>query len=163
LIFISGAGIKNTSQWHQAVENRCVFSTCLKALSDTSSDRSAGGRQFRVAGPFTAKLRCPVAVWTLGTSRVPVTADRSSVVTQSLCDFLFVVNSHISYHFQDLVLKTLDIFYSPQFVICRFKFGLQNVQSLGYPSVKAACCFTLFVFFYYIRFYYWCFSSQTSI
>ena len=61
-----------TSQWHRAVENRCVFSARLKALSDRSGDRSAGGRQFHVAGPLTAKLRCPVAVRARGTSRVPV-------------------------------------------------------------------------------------------
>jgi len=48
------------SQWLQAVKNRCVFSARLKALSDKSGDRSAGGRRFRVAGPLTAKLRCPV-------------------------------------------------------------------------------------------------------
>jgi len=38
--------------------------------------RSAGGRRFRVAGPLTAKFRCPVAVRARGTSRVPVAADR---------------------------------------------------------------------------------------
>ena len=37
---------------------------------------SAGGRRFHVAGPLTAKLRCPVAVRARGTSRVPVAADR---------------------------------------------------------------------------------------
>ena len=31
-------------------------------------DRSAGGRWFHVAGPLTAKLRCPVAVRARGTS-----------------------------------------------------------------------------------------------
>jgi len=31
-IFIAGARIMKTSQWHRAVENRCVFSACLKAL-----------------------------------------------------------------------------------------------------------------------------------
>ena len=41
-----------TSQWRRAVENRCVFSACLKALSDRSGDRSAGGRRFHVAGPL---------------------------------------------------------------------------------------------------------------
>ena len=61
-----------TSQWHQAVENRCVFSARLKALSDRSSDHSAGSRQFHVAGLLTAKLHCPVAVRRCGTSRVPV-------------------------------------------------------------------------------------------
>ena len=35
---------------------------CLQALSDRSGDRSAGDRRFHVAGPLTAKLRCPVAV-----------------------------------------------------------------------------------------------------
>ena len=44
-----------TSQWRRAVENRCVFSARLKALSDRSGDRSAGGRRFRVADPLTAK------------------------------------------------------------------------------------------------------------
>ena len=37
-----------TSQWRRAVENRCVFSARLKALSDRSDrsgDRSAGGRR----------------------------------------------------------------------------------------------------------------------
>ena len=34
-----------TSQWRRAVENRCVFGARLKALSDRSSDRSAGGRR----------------------------------------------------------------------------------------------------------------------
>ena len=65
-----------TSQWRRAVENRCVFSARLKALSDRSGDRSAGGRRFHVAGPLTAELHCPVAVWARGTCRVPVTADR---------------------------------------------------------------------------------------
>jgi len=40
-----------------AVENRCVFSARLKAISYGSGDRSAGGRRFHVAGPVTAKLR----------------------------------------------------------------------------------------------------------
>ena len=48
----------------------------VKALSDWSGDSSAGGRRFHVAGPLTAKLRCPVAVRARGTSRVPVAADR---------------------------------------------------------------------------------------
>ena len=64
------------SQWRRAVENRCVFSVRLRVLSDRSSNRSAGGRWFHVAGPLTAKLHCPVAVWAHGTSRVPVAADR---------------------------------------------------------------------------------------
>jgi len=51
-----------TSQWHWVVEKKCVFSARLKALSDRSSDRSAGGRRFHVAGPLTAKLHYPVAV-----------------------------------------------------------------------------------------------------
>ena len=46
-----------TSRWRRAVENRCVFGARLKALSDRSGDRSAGGRRFHVAGPLTAKLR----------------------------------------------------------------------------------------------------------
>jgi len=56
-----------TFQWRRAVENRCVFSARLKALSDRSGDRSASGRRFHVAGPLTAKLRCPVAVRARGT------------------------------------------------------------------------------------------------
>ena len=44
------------SQWRRAFENRCVFSARLKAVSDRSGERSAGGRQFHVAGPLTAKL-----------------------------------------------------------------------------------------------------------
>jgi len=44
-----------TSQWRRAVENRCVFGARLKALSDRSGDRSAGGRRFHMAGPLTAK------------------------------------------------------------------------------------------------------------
>ena len=36
----------NKSQWRRAVENRCVCTACLKALSDRSGDRSAGGRRF---------------------------------------------------------------------------------------------------------------------
>ena len=60
------------SQWRRAVENRCVFSACLKTLSDMSGDCSAGGRRFHVAGSLTAKLCCPVAVRARGTSRVPV-------------------------------------------------------------------------------------------
>ena len=70
-----------------AEENRTEFSCMqknqniklsgwVKALSDWSGDRSAGGRRFHVAGPLTAKLRCPVAVRACGTSRVPVAADR---------------------------------------------------------------------------------------
>jgi len=65
-----------TSQWRRAVENRCVYSACLKVLSDRSGDHCAGGRRFHVAGPLTATLRCPVAVRARGTSRVPVAADR---------------------------------------------------------------------------------------
>ena len=53
-----------TSQWRRAVKNRCVFSVRLKVLS---GDCSAGGRRFHVAGPLTAKLRCPVAVRVRGT------------------------------------------------------------------------------------------------
>jgi len=68
--------MKKTSQWHRAVENRCVVSARLKALSDRPGDRSAGGRRFHVAGPLTAKLRCPVAVRVRETSRVPVAAGR---------------------------------------------------------------------------------------
>ena len=64
-----------TSQWCWMVKNRCVFSAHLKALSNWSGDRSAGGRRFHVAGLLTAKLRCPVAVRARGTSRVPVVAD----------------------------------------------------------------------------------------
>ena len=45
-----------TSQWRRVVENRCVFSARLKALSDRSSDHSAGVRRFRVVGQLTAKL-----------------------------------------------------------------------------------------------------------
>ena len=63
-MFVSGARITKTSQWRRAVENRCVFSARLKALSDRSGDRSAGGRRLHVAGPLTAKLRCPVGVIT---------------------------------------------------------------------------------------------------
>jgi len=51
-----------TSQWRRTVENRCVFSARLKALSNRSGNRSAGGRRFNVDGPLTAKLRGPVAV-----------------------------------------------------------------------------------------------------
>ena len=63
------------SQWRRMVENRCIFSARLNALSDWSGDHSAGGRR-SPAGLVTAKLRCPVAVWVRATSRVPVTADR---------------------------------------------------------------------------------------
>jgi len=56
-----------TSQWCRAVENRCVLRARLKALSDRSGDCSTGGRRFRVAGPLTATLRCPVAVRTRAT------------------------------------------------------------------------------------------------
>jgi len=41
------------------------------ALRHVRGDQSAGDRQFLVAGLLTAKLRCPVAVWARGTSRVP--------------------------------------------------------------------------------------------
>jgi len=52
-----------TSQWRQAVENRCVFTARLKALSDRSGDGSAGVWQLiHVAGLLTAKLHCPAAV-----------------------------------------------------------------------------------------------------
>ena len=76
MIFISGARIMKTFQWRRAVENRCVFSARLKALSNRSGDYSAGGRRFHVAGPLTTKLRCPVAIRARGTSRVPVAAER---------------------------------------------------------------------------------------
>jgi len=70
-----GTKIIKMSQWRPEVENRRVFSARLKALSDRSGDRSAGGRQFHVAGPLTAKLHYPVAVRVHETTRVPVAAD----------------------------------------------------------------------------------------
>jgi len=76
--YLHPAPESQTSQWRRAVENRCVFSARLKALSDRSGDCSAGGRRFHMAGPLTAKLRCPVAARARGTSRVPVAADRCS-------------------------------------------------------------------------------------
>jgi len=63
-------------------EQRTIIQRCR--LSDRSGDRSAGGRRFHVAGPLTAKLRCPVAVQTRGTSRVPVAACISQMLTT--CD-----------------------------------------------------------------------------
>ena len=63
------------SQRRRAIENRCVFGARMKARSDRSGDRSDSSRQLHVAGPLTAKLRCPVAVRVRGTSRVPVAAD----------------------------------------------------------------------------------------
>jgi len=56
----------------------------MKALSDRSGDRGAGGRRFHVAGRLTAKLRCPVAVRARGTSRVPVAAGRTDGQKQRL-------------------------------------------------------------------------------
>ena len=44
-----------TSQWRRTVENRCVFSARLKALSAGPVTVVTGGRRFRVAGPLTAK------------------------------------------------------------------------------------------------------------
>ena len=38
-----------TSQWCRAIANMCVFSGRMKALSDRSGDRSAGGRRFHVS------------------------------------------------------------------------------------------------------------------
>jgi len=64
-----------TSQWRRVVENRCVFSAHLKALSNWSGDGSAGARWFHVVFLLTAKLHCPVAVRVLGTSRVQVAVD----------------------------------------------------------------------------------------
>jgi len=64
-----------TSQWRRAVQNMCIFSAHLKALSHRSGDRSADGRRFHMAGPLTTKLRCPVAVQVRGKGRVPVAAD----------------------------------------------------------------------------------------
>jgi len=55
----------------------------MKALSDRSGDRGAGGRRFHVAGRLTAKLRCPVAVRAPGTSRVPVAAGRTDGRTKA--------------------------------------------------------------------------------
>ena len=49
-------------------ENRCVYSARVKAFCDSTGARSAGGRLFKVVGPLTAKLRCPTAVRTRGTS-----------------------------------------------------------------------------------------------
>jgi len=92
---MSGARIMKTSQRRQAVENRCVFSARLKALSDRSSDRSAGGRRFHVAGPLTAKLRCLVAVRARGTSRVPVAADHK--LSWLSVSFLLHVKYTLSY------------------------------------------------------------------
>jgi len=68
-----------TSEWRRVIENMCVFSARLKALSNRSGDRSADGRRFHVAGPLIAKLRCPVAVRARGTSRVSVAADADDV------------------------------------------------------------------------------------
>ena len=66
----------NKSTTNRKLYNILLKLHLLKALSDRSGDRSAGGRRFHAAGPLTAKLRCPVAVRTRGTSRVPVAADR---------------------------------------------------------------------------------------
>ena len=71
-----------TSQCCRAVENRCVFSARLKALSDRSDDRSAGGRRFHVAGPLTVKLHCPVAVRARGTTRICNACGNFIVVTK---------------------------------------------------------------------------------
>ena len=65
---MSDTRIMKLSQW-------CVFSARLKVLSNRSGDRSAGGIWLHVAGPLTAKLRCPTAVEVRGPSRVPVAAD----------------------------------------------------------------------------------------
>ena len=46
------------------------------ALRQVHSDHSAGGKQFHVAGPLTAKLGCQLAVRARGTSRVQIAADR---------------------------------------------------------------------------------------
>jgi len=70
---------ENTSHFAMRITlfSSLVFSDHLKVLSDRSSDRSAGGRRFHVAGPLTAaKLRCPVTVRVRATSRVSVAADR---------------------------------------------------------------------------------------
>ena len=68
-----------TSQWRRVVENMCIFtfSARLNELSDRSSDCSAGGSRFNVAGPLTVKLCCPVAVRACKTSRVHLYEGRS--------------------------------------------------------------------------------------
>jgi len=86
-----------TSQWRRAVENRCVYSARLKALSDRSGDRSAGGRRFHVADPLTAKLCCPVAVRARRTSWVTSRCRSQMLTTWNSCDLL-----------NDAVLMTLS-------------------------------------------------------
>ena len=80
-----------TSQWRRAVENRCVFSACLKALSDRSGDRSAGGRRFHVAGPLTSKLCCPVAVRVRGTSVVKISTAKQELYAMSLSFYMLIM------------------------------------------------------------------------
>ena len=55
----------------EQVRLQCPSEGALRQVND----RSVGGRRFHVAGPLTAKLRCPVAVRARGTSRVSVAAD----------------------------------------------------------------------------------------
>ena len=58
-----------TSQWRRAVENMCVFSARLKALSDRSGGRSAGGSRFHVTATGwsvdceTALSSCSPGTW----------------------------------------------------------------------------------------------------
>ena len=80
-----------TSQWRRAVENRFVFSACLKALSDRSGDRSAGGRRFHVAGPLTSKLCCPVAVRARGTSVVKISTAKQELYAMSLSFYMLIM------------------------------------------------------------------------
>ena len=78
---MSGARIMKTSQWHRVVENRCVFSARLKALSVRSGDGIVLVADGSMAAPLTAKLRCRVSARARGTSRVPVAADRRCLTT----------------------------------------------------------------------------------
>ena len=121
-----------TSQWRLAIENRCVFSARLKALSNRSGDHSSGGRWFHVAGLLTAKLRCPFAVRAHGTGRDIV------IFHQNLAIFykqymhtvtMLLIGSHLSYDdcledwmedYQNcsVSVRFLHVFMYLHFVIC---------------------------------------------
>ena len=57
-MFTFGAEIAGSISLVPGIQERRVFSACLKAFCDGSGARSAGSRLFQVVGPLMAKLRC---------------------------------------------------------------------------------------------------------
>ena len=73
MTFIDGAGVtkrRNVAGW-SALLSKLAFSWRENVFSERLSSRRADGRLFQTVGPWKLKLRWPVDVSTLGSSRLP--------------------------------------------------------------------------------------------